>query len=242
MLKDILISLPKNEEKLLLIINSPGGDPLAAERIVKVCREFSGHDYWVLVPGRSKSAATMITLGASKIIMTATAELGPIDIQIPWKDKLVPAHVVVSSYEELMEKGINLPKDQRMEPILQQLQEFNAPEIEHLKNARDLSMEIADKVLKEGMLAGVRKKELDHIMHEFIIPKKLKNHGRPIFFSDLKQIDTQERLSIELLSNEDEIYSTVHEYHMRLMCGMSSAGMAKTIETPEDEFSIQVNP
>jgi hypothetical protein len=141
-----------------------------------------------------------------------------------------------------MEKGINLPKDQRMEPILQQLQEFNAPEIEHLKNARDLSMEIADKVLKEGMLAGVRKKELDHIMHEFIIPKKLKNHGRPIFFSDLKQIDTQERLSIELLSNEDEIYSTVHEYHMRLMCGMSSAGMAKTIETPEDEFSIQVNP
>jgi ClpP class serine protease len=65
---------------LILMINSPGGEPMAAERIAKVCRSYSGTgDYWALVPGRAKSAATMICLGASKIIMAPTAELGPVD-------------------------------------------------------------------------------------------------------------------------------------------------------------------
>jgi ClpP class serine protease len=62
---------------LVLMVNSPGGDILAAERIVNICRSYSGTgDYWVLVPGRAKSAATIICLGAHKIIMSPSSELG----------------------------------------------------------------------------------------------------------------------------------------------------------------------
>lgn len=63
-----------------LVINSPGGNGLAAERIINLCRSYSGTgDYWTIIPGKAKSAATMICLGSSKIIMSKTSELGPID-------------------------------------------------------------------------------------------------------------------------------------------------------------------
>lgn len=55
---------------LVLLISSPGGDGLAAERIINICRSYSKtNDYWTIVPGKAKSAATMICFGASKIIM-----------------------------------------------------------------------------------------------------------------------------------------------------------------------------
>jgi len=53
-----------------------GGDTLAGERVVNICRAYSGTgDYWALVPGRAKSAATIICMGASKIIMAAPLSL-----------------------------------------------------------------------------------------------------------------------------------------------------------------------
>jgi ClpP class serine protease len=66
-----------------LMINSPGGDGIAAERMINVAKNFSGTgEFVVIVPGKAKSAATMISLGASKIYMGPTSELGPIDPQI----------------------------------------------------------------------------------------------------------------------------------------------------------------
>jgi hypothetical protein len=61
---------------LVLMINSLGGDTLAAERIVNICRAYSGTgEFWALVPGRAKSAATIICMGASKIIVAPPPSL-----------------------------------------------------------------------------------------------------------------------------------------------------------------------
>jgi len=67
MLYNLLLTR-KNKNQILLILDSPGGDPLAAERFVKVCREFS-KEYYVLVPHMAKSAATLIAFGGNKIFM-----------------------------------------------------------------------------------------------------------------------------------------------------------------------------
>ncbi len=72
--------------RLVLIVNSPGGQALAAERIVNVCRAYSAGDFEVVVPHMAKSAATMICFGANRIHMSKTAELGPVDPQVPYKD------------------------------------------------------------------------------------------------------------------------------------------------------------
>lgn len=67
---------------LCLVLNSPGGDALAAERIVRICRQYANGNFEVMVPRRAKSAATMIAFGANKIYMAPTASLGPIDTQV----------------------------------------------------------------------------------------------------------------------------------------------------------------
>lgn len=65
-----------------LLLSSRGGDGLAAERMINMCRNYSETgEYWVIVPGKAKSAATMLSLGASEIIMSPNSELGPIDPQ-----------------------------------------------------------------------------------------------------------------------------------------------------------------
>ena len=64
--------------RLVLIVNSPGGQALAAERIVNVCRAYSAGDFEVVVPHMAKSAATMICFGANRIHMSKTAQLGPV--------------------------------------------------------------------------------------------------------------------------------------------------------------------
>lgn len=80
---------------LSLIINSPGGDGLAAERIINVCCSYAEGNFEVVVPKMAKSAATMICLGAKCISMSKTSELGPIDPQIYRNGEYVPAHDIV---------------------------------------------------------------------------------------------------------------------------------------------------
>ena len=61
---------------LALMLSSPGGNGIASERIINICRSYSGTgEYWVIVPGKAKSAATIICLGASKILMAPTSEV-----------------------------------------------------------------------------------------------------------------------------------------------------------------------
>jgi hypothetical protein len=64
-----------------LIINSPGGDARSAYLMARMFRRRC-HDYVAIVPDAAMSAATLLALGASKIIMGADACLGPLDAQI----------------------------------------------------------------------------------------------------------------------------------------------------------------
>ena len=73
-------SLPQ-DKPVALLIHSEGGDTAAAYKLatllVKRCGEFTA-----LVPSCAKSAATLMAIGSSKIILGLYAELGPLDIQV----------------------------------------------------------------------------------------------------------------------------------------------------------------
>ena len=64
--------------KITLILHTAGGDSAAAWRIINLLRIFCD-DLEVLIPNRAHSAGTLISLGASRILMTKQATLGPID-------------------------------------------------------------------------------------------------------------------------------------------------------------------
>jgi ClpP class serine protease len=68
---------------LAIIINSPAGDGLAAERMINALRSYSKTgEFIVIVPSKAKSAATIVCFGASRIIMGPSSELGPVDPQL----------------------------------------------------------------------------------------------------------------------------------------------------------------
>lgn len=63
------------------IINSGGGSPADAYRIIRTLRN-NFDNVNVIVPFWAKSAATLLSLGANSIIMDEFGEFGPLDIQI----------------------------------------------------------------------------------------------------------------------------------------------------------------
>jgi len=95
---------------LTLILNSPGGQAVAAEKIVNTCRAYTSFyktDFHVLVPKMAKSAATILALGSDKILLTKTAELGPIDPQLVLTATLETGKVI-----KRYKKIIDNPKEQ----------------------------------------------------------------------------------------------------------------------------------
>lgn len=101
---------------ITLLLDSPGGDIDSAEgmvrRIHKVCQSPSATngDLEVVVPYRAKSAATLLALGADRILMSDSSELGPIDPQIPTKDgHLVPVLALIRAYEQAEERCKQYP-------------------------------------------------------------------------------------------------------------------------------------
>lgn len=89
------VGTPKN---LFLFINSPGGDPETAQRIIHMCRERS--DYFrTIIPDMAKSAATQVCLGSEEIWMGYNSELGPIDPQIPFNGEYTAAFTITEGLE-----------------------------------------------------------------------------------------------------------------------------------------------
>lgn len=224
------------EKKILFIISSPGGDPLAAERIMKVLSEYSDNDYWALVPGTAKSAATMICLGASKIILCPVSELGPIDLQVEQDSAVIPAHSFIEAYDRLMELGINLSEDKRVEPVLQQLQQFKASEIEHFRAINELSPDMAVKALKGCMLKGLSKQKIRGLIKIFIDPKRSKVHGRPLYYSDIKLFDKDNHYNLELINTNTKIWQDINEYHTRIEAHIRAAECLKLMESAESIY------
>jgi hypothetical protein len=108
MLQSVLQQNNLGKKRLVLMLSTPGGDGLAAERIVNVCKAYSGTgDYWVIVPGKAKSAGTIVAMGASKIFMAPSSELGPVDPQIfkseNGQKKVFSAHALVEGYDRLFD-------------------------------------------------------------------------------------------------------------------------------------------
>ncbi len=90
-----------SDEDLHLLLASPGGDGEVAVRLARAiqsrCKEFV-----VVVPDSAKSAGTLLALGAHRIIMGPTSDLGPVDPQIQLRPSapFVAAKDVIAAVEE----------------------------------------------------------------------------------------------------------------------------------------------
>jgi hypothetical protein len=224
-----------------LLLSSPGGSGLAAERIINICRSYSGKgEYTVIIPGKAKSAATMISLGASKIIMGKTSELGMIDPQVVVKKeeeepKWFSVYNIVKSYQELFGKAVK--EKGNLQPYLQQLANYDAREIAEYRSALSLSEDIAVKSLEAGMLSGLIKGEIKKKIEIFLTPEKGKKvHGRPIYAQDALDCG----LKTEIRDVKEKFWSVVYELYIRLNNYVSTNNVAKCIECKDYSFRATV--
>lgn len=235
MLEEVLNNSDMDGKELVLLLNSPGGDALAAERIVNVCRSFSTDGFTAIVPKMAKSAATMICLGAKTVGMSKTSELGPIDPQILINDergrpiRYQAAHEVLESYNGLM-KQANQSKG-RLEPFLQQLARFDARDIRSIISAQQLSESIAITLLKSGVLNGLPPKQIKSKIRPFLDPRHTKVHGRPIYYDIAEKCG----LDIKLFENRDVVWQTVWQLYVR-MNYVVTHNAAKVIESSDDFY------
>lgn len=221
---------------LVVMVNSPGGDGLAAERIVNTCRAYSGtNDYWVIVPGKAKSAATIMCMGASKIMMGLPSELGPVDPQIFHREddsfKQFSAYSLVSGYEKLF-KGAVRTKG-RLEPYIQQLGKFDVRDINKYKDLIKLSEDIAVKVLKSGTMRNKSKAEIRKSIKIFLDPAAgTIIHSRSINRDEARSCG----LNVEDMNVHSAEWIAVYELYARTDLFVQSEIATKAVESREDAF------
>jgi hypothetical protein len=224
---------------LALVISSPGGIGLEAERIINVLRSYSGtKEYVALVPGRAKSAATMICLGASRIIMGKTSELGTVDPQVTIKEKdkvsRFSIYNIVKSYENLFEKAVK--ESGHLEPYIQQLSNYDEREIAEYRTALSLSDDIAIRALKTCMLREMPEADIKKKISIFLIPEtKAKVHGRPISAEDANNCG----LNIDMKEVNDPMWLLLYELYIRLANYVSINNNSKILECYDKSFSAR---
>jgi len=231
MLEGVLRNLDLSKG-LALCISSPGGDGLAAERIVNMCRAYSGTgEYWVIVPGKAKSAGTMVCFGASKIIMGPTSELGPVDPQVQDGDQLFSVYNVVQSYEKLFARAVK--EKGNLQPYLQQLSIYDEREIAELRAAMELSKDISGRVLASGMMQGKSEKDIYADIKTFLTPEMTKTHGRPIYRDEAQVCG----LNVEMADPDSDQWACVYDLYIRTNQFVQTVA-AKCIESADHSFSV----
>ena len=87
-------------KKAVLWLTTPGGLPDSAYGIA---RAFQRHyeEFAIFITGWCKSSGTLICLGASELVMSDTAQLGPLDIQLLNKEEIGERHSGLNPLEAI---------------------------------------------------------------------------------------------------------------------------------------------
>ncbi len=222
------------------MITSPGGDPNAAEKLIIMCRERFPEEFTVIVPNYAKSAATLIALGADKILMGYNAELGPVDPQIgdPISGQSVPARAFIDGLETIRKKVKEGDNPLMYIGTLSRI----APELISIcQSAIDESKATAEKWLTNGML----KKDPAHakrVAEWLSTGETYKSHGKVIDYKEAREVL---KLNVEKLDFNSELWDDIWELHVRQMTffqnPVAARGIAKLFESETVSLSMSVS-
>jgi hypothetical protein len=190
----------------------------------------------------AKSAATMICFGASVIHMSRTAELGPVDPQVPyWGDRQseneepnwISAEEYIRSYDQLIAAASG-GRHKRIEPFIQQLNRFDARFIEQLRSIQHLSEDISVGLLKSSMMSKMSDAKIRDAIKIFLSQSKKNSHGRMITASEVISCG----LRVELIDLQSDLWHSVWELYVRSDWSVSSGDRRKLMETSTSAVSV----
>jgi hypothetical protein len=221
------IDLMRYERKLDMLVNSPGGFPYAAGKMVKVCRTFAS-EFRTVVLGRAFSAATLLCLGSNELVMGETASLGPIDPQMlmrsPKGDRLVPAHVIIQSFREMLGAAQQaIANNQPPDPFFHVLDSLDVTAVFESTKALASTQVIAKDLLKDGLLRKDPQK-IDAAVKALIAEGEKELHGKHIYPDVL---DKQIGLPVTVLQVGTDLDLKLRELFVRIEGYVNAKGLAK---------------
>jgi len=208
---DLLHNVPPGRH-LDLLLHTPGGDIDAAEKLISMVHAaVDPGNLSIIVPDFAKSAGTVMALGANKIIMSDTSELGPIDPQIRLNDgrgNLIQHSVLhyLDAYKTHSESLQQNPNDVAAQIMFGKL---DPATVKLFEAARDRARTIAEKQLNQWMLQkkpGLYTK----IVAELMNVKRWPTHGQMIGWQDARELE----LEVEYLDPRKEPWLS----YWRLYC------------------------
>lgn len=235
------------KKRLVTILNTPGGEVEAVERMVEMQRHFYDEVYFV-VPNMAMSAGTIFCMSGEKIYMDYSSSLGPIDPQVQSKDgKWVPALGYLDKFDEILEKSRTNTLTS-VEFSIAQNQDL--AELRRYEQARDLSVSLLKTWLTEykfrswtmhrndAVKKGTAVTQLEKEERAADIAKMLgsnrewHSHGRRIGINTLRN---KLRLEIEDYSSDAELRNKINEYHDLISDYMNRQNYTMFIDVSNDQ-------
>lgn len=213
------------KERLLIVLNTPGGQVEAVERMVEMIRRWYQEVYF-LVPNLAMSAGTIFCMSGEKIFMDYSSALGPIDPQVQSKDGTwVPALGYLDKFAEFVDKS---SKNQLTGVEFAIAQSHDLAVLRRYEQARDLSVSLLKQWLvaykfktwthhrscssRKGQEVTLEEKQnrAEEIARQLGDNGKWHSHGRMIGIETLRR---QLRLDIEDFTDDRELRTLVNSYH-----------------------------
>lgn len=192
-------------QPVALVIDSNGGLARPAFEIASLLRRHCG-GFIAVIPRRAKSAATLLSLGAEKILLNTHAELGPLDVQVadPEREEFISGldevqalerlnAFTMSAYDKMMLLLLqrSSKKTSTVMPIVSKfVSEMSRPMFENIDVVRYTQMSRLLKVAEE-YAKRLLVKNYGHEHAERIATMLVENypeHGFPIYADEAKQV------------------------------------------------------
>ena len=204
---DLLHKAPPNHD-MDLLLHTTGGSIDAAEKLMGMMRRHVGEaELRIIVPDFAKSAGTVMVLGADRVVMGDTSELGPIDPQAPLFDTWQSVQNYLDAYDA---HATTLKIDPNNVAAKIMLGKLDPATPKLCQAAVNRARQAAENLLKRGMFRDTGNWSLT--VSELLDTARWLSHGQMISWEDAQ--DPQLGLVVE----HREYHSAEWQRYWRLYC------------------------
>lgn len=234
-------------DRISLILHSRGGETSAGWSMANLIRSFC-NEFEVIVPSRAHSAATLLCLGADRIIMTKQATLGPIDPnvntplnpQVPGAGPNARVGVSVESikgYVDLAKEEFGVKKSEDMTQVLKTLADQVHPLVlGNVFRARYQIRMLARKLLERQVNPIEDPEKMNNIVN--FLCSDSGSHDYTI-----NRVEAQQSLGLTIEKPDDKLYAAIKRIYDdiadELELGTPFVPAVNVSRSPEYEFSCR---
>ncbi len=213
-------------ENLDLMVNSPGGQGEAADKILHICRQFCANGRLrLIVPHFAKSAATMLAFGVDEVVMGPYSELGPTDAQVKIVEGGVEHYVSAQVFVDLLDGLERKIRDEEQDnqgvvsqALLVQLASLNKPFVEHCRRLQWYALDFAQRWMCRYVLREAHQKDADAAKErafqtgQAFLHSGVFSHGQMLTAGDLKA-QGNIHIKINELGRDDPVWRLIWQIH-----------------------------